>query len=124
MESIRLRAAALSYWEVSSLCAGVTSTLAWRLPVDVSAFGHVGHFTTRGRASIKKAQTMANDLAVNLVPSSEPPSINKTETEANVAYVFVKKKDYSRMVKRLSWFAVFGRELLLILFSDSSIIVQ
>lgn len=67
---------------------------------------------------------MANDLAVNLVPSSEPPSINNTEPEANVAYVFVKKKDYSRMVKRLSWFAVFGRELLLILFSDSSIIVQ
>lgn len=60
--------------------------------MDVSAFSHVGHFTTRGRASIKKAQTMANDLAVNLVPSSEPPSINKTETEANVAYVFVKKK--------------------------------
>lgn len=90
MESIRLRAAALSYWEVSSLRGGVTSALARRLPVDMSAFGRVGHFTTRGRASIKKAQTMANDLAVNHVPSSEPPSINKTENEANVAYVFVK----------------------------------
>lgn len=51
---------------------------------------------------------MANDLAVNLVPSSETPSINNTETETNVTYVFVnrekkKKKDYSQMIKQLSW---------------------
>ena len=87
MESIRFRALTLSYWEVSSARWGSPHPSLGSGQWTWVLCGHGGHFTTRGRASIKKTQTIANDLAVNHMPSFNPRSINKTENETNAPYV-------------------------------------